>query len=338
MTDPGQQLFAGLDIGGTKIAAAIADPRGRIAASGVIPTDPSQGPESTARRAAALLRELEQECSGDFPAVGVGVPGLVDPWSGKILLLPNLPKEWQDFNFVEQFESLLGRPAYLLNDARLAALGEHTFGAPPAARDMLFVTIGTGVGGGLILEGKLRLGAYGAAGELGHHTIIPDGLLCGCGNYGCLETLISGPALSAAGRSLMDAGRAPSLSARTGGDGNKVTPLLMAKAADSGDFAVADAIHQAATYLGIGIANTVGIVAVPEVVIGGGLSMLGERLFGPVRNVIRERVRMFPSASIRVRCSTLGANAGALGGVALAMQEYSLTQSKAPNPFMETSQ
>lgn len=323
MTHPGQQLFAGLDIGGTKIAAVIADSRGQIAASGVVATEPTLGPELAARRAAALLRELEDRCPSEFLAVGVGAPGLVDTSSGEILLLPNLPREWQGFNIIGALATSLRRPAYLLNDARLAALGEYTFGARLRGADMLFVTVGTGVGGGLIFDGKLRLGACGAAAELGHHTILPDGPPCGCGNRGCLETLISGPALTAAGRALLESGRAPGLHALASGDIDKVTPLLMAEAARDGDFDAADAIERAATYLGIGIANAVSITAVQEVVVGGGLAFLGDRLLGPVRQVVRQRVRMFPSSSIRIRCSALGANAGALGGVALAVQEYS---------------
>jgi glucokinase len=203
---------------------------------------------------------------------------------------------------------------------------------------MLLVTVGTGVGGGLILDGKLRMGPYGAAGELGHHTIIPDGPQCGCGNHGCLETLVSGPALTKAGRDLLESGRAPGLYALAGGDGSRVTPLLMAQAAADGDADTADAIQRAATYLGIGIANAISITAVQEVVVGGGLAFLGDRLLGPVRTVVRERVRMFPSSSIRVRCSALGANAGALGGVALAVQEYSRNPSTAPKPSMESFQ
>jgi glucokinase len=338
MAPPGQPLFAGLDIGGTKIAAVIADSRGEITASGVIATEPSLGPELAGERAAALLRELEGRCTSEFLAVGAGAPGLVDSSTGKVLLLPNLPEEWQNFNLVERLTAALGRPAYLLNDARLAALGEYTFGARPRSADMLFVTVGTGVGGGLIFDGKLRMGAYGAAGELGHHTVLPDGPQCGCGSRGCLETLVSGPALTKAGRALLESGRAPGLCALASGDSSRVTPLLMAEAAREGDVDAAEAIEHAATYLGIGIANAISITAVQEVVVGGGLAFLGDRLLGPVRRVVRERVRMFPSSSIRIRCSSLGANAGALGGVALALQEYSKDSSAAPNPFMETFQ
>lgn len=338
MTPQGQQLFAGLDIGGTKIAAVVANRRGHILASGVISSEPPGGPESACRRAADLLRELEDQCASKFLALGVGAPGLVDSSSGKTVLLPNLPREWQDFNIVEAFVGYLGRPAYLMNDARLATLGEYTFGTQPPVVDMLFVTVGTGVGGGLVLDGKLRTGAYGAAGELGHHTIIPDGAQCGCGSRGCLETLISGPALSAAGWALVESDRAPILTELTKKNNGRVTPLLMVEAANEGDFEVANAINRAATYLGIGIANAISITAVQEVVVGGGLVVLGDHLLGPVRKVVRERVRMFPSASIRVRCSTLGVNVGALGGVALAIQQYSRCLSTAPSPFMESFQ
>ncbi len=193
----------------------------------------------------------------------------------------------------------------------------------------LFVTVGTGVGGGLILDGKLRLGAFGAAGELGHHTILPDGPVCGCGNRGCLETLISGPVLTLAGQSLMGSGHAPILSELVQGDATRVTPLQMSIAADNGDDSVSNAIQHAVEYLGIGIANAVSITAVETVVLGGGLSALGERLLGPVRKAILNRVKMFPSEHVKVRVSSLGENAGALGAAVLTMIESKRLESTA---------
>jgi glucokinase len=317
-------LFAGVDFGGTKIAAVIADDRGNIVAEGVIPTRPSDGPDQAVERTNRLLDDLCRQHSLDILAMGIGLPGLVDRDAGTILFLPNLPQQWCGFGIAKAFASPSQRPVFLLNDARMATLGEYTFGDAGGSQDMLFITAGTGIGGGLVLDGKLRFGAFGAAGEIGHQTILPDGVPCSCGSRGCLETLFSGPALAATGRALMSDGRAPRLSELVAGDPARVTATRMAVAARSGDSAVADAIRLAAQYLGVGVANAVTITAVHNVVIGGGLSVLGDLILEPVRQEVHERVRMFPSEVVRISCSTLGDKCGALGGVALAVQEYNL--------------
>jgi glucokinase len=306
----GSGLFAGVDFGGTKVAVVVANVRGSIVADGVIPTLSEEGPAQAVERTCSLLGSLCRERSLDYHAIGIGLPGLVDRQAGTIVFLPNLPEPWRGFPIAREFAIRTGKPVSLLNDARMATLGEFTFGNGPGSQDMLFVTVGTGIGGGLVLDGKLRFGAFGAAGEIGHHTILPDGAPCGCGSRGCLETVVSGPALAAAGRAL--------------------TATMMARAAKSGDNSVAEAIRRAAEYLGIGVANAVTITAVDNVVIGGGLSVLGELLLDPIRRVVRERVRMFPSEGVVISCSTLGEKSGALGGVALAVEQYNLKTCKNP--------
>ena len=322
MGNPGSNLFAGVDFGGTKVAVVLGDANGGIVADGVIPTLAQHGPVQAVERTCRLLDDLCLQHSAEYLAMGIGLPGLVDPEAGTIVFLPNLPEHWRGFPIASEFESRTNRPVSILNDARMAALGEFTFGNASASRDMLFVTLGTGIGGGLVLDGKLRRGAYGAAGEIGHHTILPDGAPCSCGSRGCLETLVSGPALAAAGRALMRDGRAPGLQQLVDNDPDKVTATQMALAAQEGDREVADAIRLASEYLGVGIANAVSITAVCNVVIGGGLSVLGELLLEPVRRAVQERVRMFPSEAVQISCSTLGEKSGALGGVALAAQEF----------------
>jgi len=162
-----------------------------------------------------------------------------------------------------------------------------------------------------------------ASGEICHHTILPEGIPCSCGSRGCLETLINGPLLSAEGASLARIGAAPKLAAIVQNNWAAITPKEMALAASQGDQKVLAAIQKAAGYLGIGIANAVTLTAVELVVITGGVAALGELLLAPVRAAVRERVRMFPSDSVQIVCSTLGDRAGALGALALAFQEKS---------------
>ncbi len=320
------EIYSGVDIGGTKVAIALGTADGQLLAFGsvAIAAEPELGshangsPSSVLERTAQLLESLADQCGAKPAAIGVGLPGLVNVGTGTAEFLPNLPGKWRGAQVAKILSQRTGKDVYILNDARLATLGEFTFGAGRTTANMLLVTVGTGIGGGLVLDGRLRLGLHGAAGEVGHQTIVPDGLPCSCGSNGCLETVASGPALAAEGTALVQKDLAPRL--RELADGRDVTPKLMVAAAAEGDVLVAAAIERAARYLGIGIANAITITAVELVVITGGMSALGELLLQPVRDVIRQRVRMFPGEEVRVACSTLGDQAGVMGGIALAAQ------------------
>lgn len=312
---------AGVDLGGTNTAVILGTADGQILASGTIETLPAQGPENAFERIVQLLKRLSRECGAEPASIGLGLPGLVDFEHGIIEFLPNLPSDWCGFEAGKYLHGCTGLQTFLLNDARLAALGEHRFGSVPPRDNVLVVTIGTGIGGGLILDGRLRLGTCGAAGEIGHQTILPDGEKCGCGSRGCLETLINARTLTAEGISLARAGAAPILAELVQGNWSAITPKEMAIAARQGDKAVAGAIEKAARYLGLGIANAVTLTAVDHVVLTGGVAALGELLLQPVREVVRERARMFPAGDrVQISCSTLGDKAGALGALALAFQ------------------
>jgi glucokinase len=313
-----KELFASVDLGGTKIAGAIAGLDGGILAEGRIATNSHEGPSGVLPRIAGLVADLSARLGARPVAVGMGVPGLVDVRTGVTQFLPNLPSQWRGVPVGQTLSATLGCPLFLLNDARMAALGEFTFGRGRATDTMIFLTIGTGIGGGIIVDGKLRLGALGAAGEFGHQTIQRDGPLCGCGNRGCLEALASGPALVAEGVRLLYSGLAPILFEMVSGNAGAVTPKEMGAAARAGDTAVRDAIHRTATWLGIGIANMVTALHPDMVVLGGSVAALDDLLLEPVRETVKQRVRMFPVDDLRIERSLLEDKAGLLGGIALA--------------------
>ncbi len=312
--------FASLDLGGTNMHAAIADTDGCVIAEGKEPTLSYQGPTAVMERMASLVSRLEQECGQRPEALGIGVPGLLDLKTGRTLFFPNMPTQWRDVPVRETMESLLKCPVHMLNDARAATLGELVFGHGRTVQSMIFFTLGTGVGGGIVIDGKLRLGPLGAAGELGHQTMIPDGLLCSCGSRGCLETLASGPALAAEGVRLMLSGNAPVLHALCSGDISKITPKTMAEAVRKGEPLVLAAIERMGTWIGIAAANIVTALHPELIVLGGGVAELGDVLLKPVRNTMHQRVGMFPTIDVRVEQSQLRDRAGLLGGIALAMQ------------------
>ena len=318
-----KELFASVDLGGTKIAAAIASSGGEILAEGRIATNSQDGPDAVLRRVAGLLSELSNGLGAPLLAIGVGVPGLVDVGTGVTRFLPNLPTQWRGVPVGETLSDKLGCPVFLLNDARMATLGEFTFGRGKSIDTMIFLTIGTGIGGGIVIDGKLRLGPLGAAGELGHQTLQRDGPLCGCGNRGCLEALASGPALVGEGVRLLQSGLAPLLFEMVSGNAALVTPKEMGAAARAGDNAVGEAIARMAAWLGIGIANMVTALHPEIVVLGGSVAALDDLLLEPVRATVAERVRMFPVHDLCIERSLLGDKAGLLGGIALAAAKTS---------------
>ena len=311
-------LFASVDLGGTNVSAVLGDETGQIIAETKQPTLSHEGPPAVLKRIAKMIGTLTVKSGGQPAALGMGVPGLADLATGVTKFLPNLPTQWRDVPVRATLEPKIGCPVYLLTDARAAALGELTFGRGRDARTMVFFTLGTGIGGGIVVNRQLRLGPLGAAGEIGHQTILPDGPLCGCGNRGCLETLASGPAITAEGVRLLLSGNAPKLHELCGGNVAKVSPATMGAAARAGDAHVATAIRRAAEWLGIGAANLVVALHPDLIILGGGVAELGDLLIIPMRETLQRRVGMIPTENIRIERSALGDKAGLMGGIALA--------------------
>jgi glucokinase len=311
--------YAGVDLGGTNFSVALAGADGRILAEEKEPTLAHEGPAGVLRRIGDAIRAL---CSGldrEPAAIGIGIPGLVDAAKGETRFLPNLPTKWRDVPVARILGGRFGCPVRLLNDARAAALGEARFGHGRRARTMVLFTLGTGVGGGIVIDGSLRLGALGAAGEIGHICVEPGGLLCGCGARGCLETVASGPALTAEGVRVALGGNAPGLYRLCGGDVARISPQLLGEAARAGDAGARAVLDRAGDLLGLA-ASAVVLALHPElIVLGGGVASLGDLLIEPMRRSLVGRVRMFPADGVRIERSELGERAGVLGGLAAAI-------------------
>jgi len=315
-------LYAGVDLGGTTIKVAIAAADGDILAQDQVSTNSHLGPSSVLNSMGDVIGRLKSQIAATSPLIGIGmgVPGLVDIATGTTRFLPNLPTQWRNIPVGTILQQRLGCPVRLLNDVRAATLGELRFGHGKREPQltMAFFSIGTGVGGGVALKGDLWLGPLGSAGELGHQTIVPDGLRCGCGNRGCLETLASGTAIAAQGVRLMRSGLAPALHALVDGDADRVTTREMTAVADQ-DPLVHEALVDAANAIGIAAANVVTILHPDLIVLGGGVAEMGTLLTDTVQDVITCRVGMFPTNQLRVERSLLGEQAGLYGAVALAM-------------------
>jgi len=315
-----KDVLVGVDLGGTSITVAVSDMDGHLLFDEWMATEAHNGPDAVIKRIGKLLQEIALSKSSNVKAVGVGAPGLIDVENGVTKFLPNLPGQWRDIPLAAKLTDIVRCPVKVANDARTATLGELKFGHGKVLSNatLAFFTLGTGVGGGIAVDGKLRLGPLGAAGELGHQTILQNGLHCGCGNRGCLETLASGPAIAAEGIRLMKSGLAPNLYECVDGNADRVSVAEMMAVFEK-DTAIQEAILSAATYIGIAAANVVTILHPDLIVFGGGVAEIGKPLIDTVRQVVRDRVGMFPAENVQVKKSMLGVKAGAMGAIGLAM-------------------
>ena len=311
-------LYGAVDLGGSHIGLALgsvdlAAGEYRLAARKNLEGGGYDGWAAVLDRIAEGLLELGQEVGERPAAVGVGCPGWVDVEAGERRFLPNLPTQWRDVPVARILGDRLGTRVHLLNDVRAATLGEFTLGAGRGASTMALFALGTGIGGGVVVDGRLRLGPLGSAGELGHQTVDPNGPLCGCGNRGCLEAVASGPAIAAAGVRLLRSGQAPRLFDLTGGDAGQVTAETMGEAASAGDEAVTRELERIAGLVGVAAANIVVALHPELIVLGGGVAGLGDVLFDGVRRELAERVRAFPTDDVCVEPAVLGTDAGLAG-------------------------
>lgn len=317
MTNAGG-LVGAIDLGGTKILSLVLDERGAVRSEDLRPTDAADGPDAVLKRMSdSLQAALQNAGGGTLRAAGLAVPGPVDTVRGVVAQAPNLPG-WRNVPVGKRLHELLGCPIVVENDANAAAWGEFTAGAGAGCRHMIFLTISTGIGAGLILDGRLYRGANGAAGELGHVPLLPDGPICGCHARGCLETLASGTAIARDAKEAVADGEAPLLERLAGGE--PVTAALVNEAAEQGERVAIDIIDRAARYLGSGLVAFVNIFNPDVIVLGGGTAKIGARLLDPATEELRTRAVRPSRDHVRILPAALGDRAGALGAAALAAE------------------
>jgi glucokinase len=312
----------GLDLGGTNLRAGLVDPdTGAVLESASVPTLAREGNESVIRSMTGLIGGMASRAGQPVRAIGIGVPGVLDLERGAVLFLPNFPGNWRNVKLADAIRSETGIPVFLLNDARAITYGEWSLGAGRCIADMACFTLGTGIGGGLILDGQLRLGIGGTAGELGHIIVDLHGLPCGCGNRGCVEAYASGPAIAAKAIKAVTQGLTTNIGALAGHDLNRITPELVCQAALAGDAVAREIYEEAGHFIGIAAASLLVSVGLRRIVLAGGVAQAGELLFSPVRRTIRERVKMMPVDQVDVVPATLGSNGGILGSALWALRQ-----------------
>jgi len=323
LKEDANDLILGIDLGGTKILTAVANSQGEILSRDHSITPAQKGHEAIVNsilESAHHALEQANVAISELTAVGVGAPGISNPETGILFTSPNLPG-WRDVPLRDIMQERLGRKTYLINDANAAALGEFYFGAARGVRDFIYITISTGIGGGIVIDGKIYSGAIGAAGEVGHMTIDDDGPICNCGNRGCWETLASGTALAGEARHRIEEGVTTSILEYANGDPEKVTAEVIHSAAKHGDGLAKELITRTGYYVGVGLANLINIFNPELIVIGGGLSNIGDMLLKPAFKTAGERAYKEAFHAVRFASAELGRNSGVLGAAAFALQE-----------------
>lgn len=316
-------LTLGIDLGGTKILTSVINPEGEMLSRDHSVTPAKEGPDAVIQAIVASAERALQGASlaiDRVSAVGIGAPGLADTEAGLLFTSPNLPG-WKDVPLRDVIQEKLKKKAFLINDGSAAALGEHYFGAARGVNHFIYITISTGIGGGIVVDGKVLSGFKGMAGEIGHMTITDEGPLCHCGNRGCWEALASGTALAKAAREQIEAGADTAILSFAEGKIDKVTAQTVQSAAEKGDPIANQLILKVAYYLGVGVANLINIFNPEMIVIGGGLSNMGERLFKPAHRVVEERAFNRTYRTVRFVKAALGRNSGVLGAAAFALDE-----------------
>ncbi len=316
--------YIGCDLGGTNLRAAIVDvDSGAVVQQKSIPTLAREGHEAVMQRMADLFAQIMGSAGmqkKDIGGIGIGAPGVLDLEKGETLFLPNLAGTWPHVPLRDRIAELTGMQTYLLNDVRSITNGEWRFGAGRGVDTIAVFAIGTGIGGGLVINGQLCLGIGGTAGELGHTMIDFNGPACGCGNRGCLEAYASGPAIAAMGMKAVAQGLTTCIAEMSGNDLNRITPELISKAALAGDEIALDIYERAGFYVGIAAANVCSAIGPRRIIIAGGVAQAGDLLLDPIRRTIRDRVHVMPIEQVQVVQSALGHNAGMIGVACWAAQ------------------
>ena len=309
--------YIGCDLGGTNLRVAIVDVEdGAVLHHLSVPTLARDGHEAVMKRMADLFLHVIQRAGmkkEDIGGIGIGVPGVLDLERGETLFLPNLPGTWPHVPLQSRIEQLTGLPTQLLNDVRSITNGEWRFGAGRGVDTVAIFAIGTGIGGGLVINGQLHLGIGGTGGEFGHMIIDFNGPRCGCGNHGCLEAYASGPAIAAMGMKAVAQGVKTLIADFCEYDLNRVTPELIERAARAGDEIAKNIYEKAGYYIGLAAANICVSIGPRRIIIGGGVANAGDLLLEPIRRTVLERVRVMPIEQVEVVASELGSNAGVIG-------------------------
>ncbi len=305
-------MVGAVDIGGTKIAVGMVDDRGQVLSQQECATDPRRGLADGLERITAMLRQARSQAGGALQGIGIGCTGPVDPQRGTIGDVAFLPG-WKGADLAGALGRALGVSAALENDADAAALGEWRWGAGQGANNFILVTVGTGIGAGLVLDGKLYRGVDGSHPEIGHHVVDPSGPACFCGAHGCWESLASGPSMERWAQAHHPQG--------VWRDARQICA-----AAEQGEELALAAVQRTAVYLAIGLANLVTLFSPERIALGGGLMQSFALFKDQIADTIRTNCGLVPHQKVQVLLAGLGANAGLVGAASVWLNHFPMEQ------------
>ena len=312
-------IYAGIDLGGTTIKGALVSEDGKILIQKAIPTGGERPHVEVVTDMANLILELMSTYGCDpeeVEAVGVGSPGSIDPVNGIVVEANNFA-DFRDVHVRDIMAAILDKPIYVDNDANVAALGESMFGAGEGQKNCVLCTLGTGLGGGVVIDGKIFSGAYHGGTELGHTVIVADGEQCTCGRKGCWEAYSSATAIIREARKAAEADPESKINEVCGGDLSKLNAKMVFDAADMGDASAIRVKDDYIKYLGLGLTNMINIFQPEVMMIGGGVCAQGEKLLSPLRKILDREVFAGQFYKIKFRTATLGNDAGVIGAAML---------------------
>jgi glucokinase len=319
------RAILGIDLGGTFIKAAVVSPEGKLLTKCETPTHAEDGPEAVFDAIGLASEEILSStglANWDVAACGIGAPGPLDWRSGIVFSPANLPG-WRDVPLAEILTKRLGVQCFVENDANAACYGEFWRGAGQGADNMCLLTLGTGLGGGIVVAGRLLRGPDGTAAEVGHIIVQRDGRLCGCGARGCIETYGSVTGLVRTARYGLEAGEASVLRESCDGDWGALTGAMVSEAAEEGDSFAREVIRTTGEWLGLGIANLINLLNPEKVVLAGGMTKAGEMLLEPIRETAARIAFDVPAARAEIVMAGLGEDAGVIGAAGCAWERFS---------------
>lgn len=320
---PEASFAAGVELGAANLRAVVIDLEAKIVTKIIKKTKADEGKEKVFKRIVEIIHQvidasgLEKE---KIKGIGVGISGIVDHQKGICLFCPNI-KGWENVPVKRLLEEKFGMEVSIDDSSRMAALAEHWCGLAREVENFIFVNVGVGIGSGIFANGQLYRGSRGTAGELGHTTIDENGPRCQCGNRGCLETLVSGPAIIRRTRERLEEGVVSLVDKMSGGDFAKITPELVAQAARKGDKLAFNIMEKTGQYLGTGIANAVNLFNPELVIIGAGISRAGDLFLDTVKRTVKARALHTASTSVDIKLSELGDTTAAQGTAILVLKE-----------------
>jgi glucokinase len=314
------EVIVGVDLGGTNLKTAVVSLEKQVLAKDSRSTHADQGPEAVMEVMEQAVHDVLQKSGRDKSqvlAVGFGIPGPVNWQEGLVYTMPNLPG-WDHVPLAQRMQERIGVPCYLDNDANAACYGEYWMGAGQGTDCMAVLTLGTGVGGGIVVFGQLLRGIDGTAAELGHLKVQRNGRLCGCGSYGCLETYASVTGMVRTAVKGLDKGKDSILKSRCNNELDKITGKMIFEAAQQGDAYAIEVFQETANWLGLGIASLINLLNPEKIVLCGGMIAAGDLLFTPVRETARANSFETPGKRCEIVPAGLGADSGVLGSAGCA--------------------